>query len=279
VLQLGGVAIDAISVGGLETSIGLPGLKLAFDLGVCRPQAVALPTVLFTHAHIDHMGALVQHCATRSLMGMRPPTYAFPQENLGGVEDLLRAWRRLDRAELPCALAPAAPGTVLPLPGGRRAVAFRSVHRVPCLGWAIWQTTRRLRPELQAGPDTPGRVKSARAAGEEVELVHDAPLIAFTGDTLIEVVEREPVVREARVLVIECSFVDDAVPVARAREMGHIHLDEIIERADLFDNEHLLFTHLSARYDARATAELLARRLPPGLRERVTLLPNLRSHR
>jgi hypothetical protein len=100
VLQLGGVAIDAISVGGLETSIGLPGLKLAFDLGVCRPQAVALPTVLFTHAHIDHMGALVQHCATRSLMGMRPPTYAFPQENLGGVEDLLRAWRRPRRA--PC---------------------------------------------------------------------------------------------------------------------------------------------------------------------------------
>jgi ribonuclease Z len=70
------------------------------------------------------------------------------------------------------------------------------------------------------------------------------------------------------------TFLDDRVPVAEARAKGHVHLDEVVERAELFENEALLFTHFSARYRPAEVRAILAARLPPALAERVTpLLP------
>jgi ribonuclease Z len=64
------------------------------------------------------------------------------------------------------------------------------------------------------------------------------------------------------------------VSVEKARSKGHVHLDEIAERADLFENEALLFTHFSSRYQPYQIERALDRRLPPHLRERVhALLP------
>jgi ribonuclease Z len=96
--------------------------------------------------------------------------------------------------------------------------------------------------------------------------------MAFTGDTLPEVVERESVVREAKVLVMECTFIDDRVSVASARDSGHVHLFELAERAELFQNETILLTHFSARFTAEEIEKALDKHLPPGLRERVVPL-------
>lgn len=273
-LTLAGIAVDAVSVGGLETCIQLPGMDVALDLGVCPPRAVARSTVLFTHAHIDHMGAVAAHCATRSLMGMAPPTYAVPAERIDAFEDLLAVWRRLDGSALPCAVVPAQPGTRLDLGKGRTAVAARSLHRVPCLSWSIWTHKKKLAPAWVGVPGP--EIGAARRRGEAVHELHTSCEVAFTGDTLIEAVEREPSLRTARLLIMEVTFLDERVGVPAAREMGHIHLDEVIERASLFENEHILFTHMSARYGQREAEEILARRLPPGLAERVTLLPQRR---
>jgi ribonuclease Z len=108
--------------------------------------------------------------------------------------------------------------------------------------------------------------------GDEVTDLVETPEIAFTGDTLIDVVEREEVVRKARVLVMEVTFVDNRISVAEARSKGHVHLLEVAERAALFENEALLFTHFSARYRDDEIVAALDRELPPKLRERVTPL-------
>ena len=49
-------------------------------------------------------------------------------------------------------------------------------------------------------------------------------------------------------------------------------MDEIAERADLFENEALLFTHFSARHSPREIRAAIADRLPKHLHERVTPL-------
>ena len=104
------------------------------------------------------------------------------------------------------------------------------------------------------------------------------PEVAFTAATRrIEVVEREEVVRLARLLILEVTFLDDRVSVEDCRAKGHIHLDEVAERADLFENEALLFTHFSSRYTARDIERALDQKLPAELRERVT--PLLDGHR
>lgn len=51
--------------------------------------------------------------------------------------------------------------------------------------------------------------------------------VAFTSDTQIEVLDQNPHLQQARVLILECTFVDDKISIAMARERGHIHLDEV----------------------------------------------------
>lgn len=276
-LQLAGAAVEAVSVAGLETCIQLPGFGLCFDMGVCPPAAVSLRDVLFTHAHIDHMGALVSHCATRSLYGLPAPRYVVPEENVEAVRDLLEVWRRLDHSPLDCTLIAGRPGQSHALGKGVRVQTFRSIHRVPSLGYGLYKTRSRLRPAWRGAPGE--ELQAARARGVAVAEAVEALEVVFCGDTVIDVVEREKMVRTARLLILECTFVDGAVSVAGARKLGHIHLDEIIERADLFENEAILLTHLSARYALHEVEATLERRLPPSLRGRVRLLPHHRFGR
>ena len=72
-------------------------------------------------------------------------------------------------------------------------------------------------------------------------------------------------------LLLECSFLlpEDR---DRAREYAHIHLDDILERAERFENEAIVLTHFSQRYtpdeirkELSALPEALARRVLPFL--------------
>lgn len=273
-LQLAGIAVEAASVGGLETCIQLPGYKLAIDIGRCPRTSVFKDTVLITHGHMDHIGGICYHAATRALMGLEPPTYLVGHEYIRPLAELFAAYRRLDRSALPHQVVPIGPGEQYALTEGRVVRPFRSIHRVPCQGYAVWSSKRKLKAEYQGLPGD--RIRDLRLGGVEVTDLVEAPELAFTGDTLIDVVEREEVVRTARLLILEVTFVDDRVSVAQCRDKGHVHLYELAERAELFQNEAILLTHFSARYRAREIVAALDRHLPPGLRERVT--PLLNSH-
>jgi ribonuclease Z len=263
--RLAGYLVDGLSIGGIETCIDFPELKLCFDLGRCPDPAVQRPTVLFTHAHMDHMGGVAWHASTRELRQLSPPTYVVPRENAADFARLCEVWRALDRGdatgwwnrprqfELPCKPRP-----------------FRSPHRVPTQGYVLWKRHRKLRPEYLGR--TPDELRELAASlGPALYDWTETPEIAFTGDTLIEVLEREPTLLRARLLVIEVTFVDERVPIEKARSKGHIHLDEILERAALFENEAILFTHFSSRYRDSDVLRALER-LPESLRSRVTPL-------
>jgi ribonuclease Z len=268
--ELAGTRLRAISIGGIETSIDLPELRVAFDIGRCPPEVVARDTILFTHAHMDHMGGLAYHAATRALRNLAPPTYVVPHENARDVEDLLAVWRRLDGSRLPVRLVPLGPGEEHRLRRDLVARAFRSDHVAPCQGYALMLQRQRLLPELVGLPGE--EIARLRRAGSPVTAPVETPEVAFCGDTRIEVVEREEVVRRARLLILEVTFLDDRVPVLEARAKGHVHLDEVCERAALFENEAILFTHFSARYTRHEIERLLEKKLPPELAERVTAL-------
>lgn len=266
--QLSGIEVRGESVGGLETCIDLPQYKVAFDVGRAPEHAIVRQTILFTHAHMDHMGGVAYHCATRALRKLAPPTYVVGPENADAFRELFDVWRRLDRSTLEHRLVVAGPGDEHALSPGVVARPFRAYHRAPCQGYAIWERKSRLRRELAGRTET--ELRALRLRGESITERVETPVVAFCGDTLIDVVEREEVVRTARLLILEVTFLDDRVSVAESRDKGHVHLDEVCERADLFQNESLLFTHFSARYGAEEVRRILAARLPASLRGRVT---------
>ena len=273
-LQVGGLEVEALSIGGIETCLYLPRWKIAFDIGRCPPEVLNCPTILFTHAHMDHLGGVAYHTATRALRRQRAPTYVVPRTNLEDFERLFDVWRALDRSEMEHRTVPLAPGEEHVLPNQLVARPFRSPHTAPCQGYAIWSRKAKLKPEFHGVPGP--ELARLRQDGVVLSDTLETPELAFCGDTLIDVVEREEVVRKARVLFLETTFVDERVSVAECRAKGHVHLDEVAERAELFENEAILLTHFSARYHARDIRAALDAKLPPSLRRRVT--PLLRAH-
>lgn len=269
-LQLAGIDIEALSVGGIETCIHLPQQKLAFDIGRCPPEVVKVETVLFTHAHMDHMGGVAFHTSTRSLRNMRPPTYVIPAVYAEEFERLFEVWRGLDHSDMSHRTVVLGPGDELELGKGRIVRPVPAFHTAPCQGYVLWSRRKKLKPEHQglAGPEI------ARLRREGAEVTHDVeePELAFCTDTRIEAVEESEVLRKVPLLILETTFVGDRVSVAECRDKGHIHLDEIAARADLFENEAILLTHFSARFKAKEILAELDAKLPPSLRARVTPL-------
>jgi ribonuclease Z len=223
---------------------------------------------------MDHLGGIAYHTATRSLRRQPPPRYVVPPHCVGDLGRLFEAWRGLDRSEMEHELVPLAPGEEYTLANGWAARPFRSPHSAPCQGYGLWSRKEKLKPEFQ-GRD--GReLAELRRAGVALGVTVETPEFVFTGDTRIEVLEDEEVVRRARVLVMECTFLDERVSVEESRAKGHVHLDELVPRAELFQNEAILLTHFSARYRAHEVRAALDQKLPPALRARVT--PLLGAH-
>ena len=272
-LELAGIEVEALSVGGLETCIHLPRMKVAFDIGRCPPEVVARDTVLFTHGHMDHLGGIAYHCSTRALRHMRPPLYVVPRPYAAEVERLFEVWRRLG-SDMPHEILLLAPGEEYALRSDLVVRPFPAYHTVPCQGYAIYSRREKLKPEHRGS--SAAELVALKDRGVEITETVEVPEVAYCGDTRIDVVDRVPVVRQARVLIIEATFVDDRVSVEEARARGHVHLDEIVERSRLFRNEAILLHHFSARYQADEIVAALDARLPRRLRTRV--IPLLGAH-
>jgi len=269
-MELAGIEIDAISIGGMRTCIQLPRMGLAFDMGCCPQRAVSQRTVLFSHAHADHMASVALHCATRDLLGMKPPHYIIPPDNEADFTDLFAVWRRLNHSPMPCNIHPIGPGDEHHLRHDLIARPVPAYHRVPAQGYVIYRRKKKLLPEWIGRDHT--EIRDARRRGEVITAAVDSPEVAFTGDSRVKILDDSPELYLARLLIMEVTFIDEKVSVDKSSRQGHIHLDEVIARADNFQNQAILFTHLSARYSARQAEDVLRARLPPRLAERVTLL-------
>ena len=148
--------------------------------------------------------------------------------------------------------------------------SFETFHRVPSQGYTVWERRRRLRPEFRNLEGA--RLGELRRAGQEIDESHDVPVLCFSGDTRVEVLERNPELQQAETLLLEATFLDDRVSVEDAREMGHIHLDELIARPELLAARDIVLHHFSARYTAADVSQICQQRIPDAVKARVRIL-------
>ena len=257
------IPIRGASIGSYGTCNQLPSMKHAFDIGRCPESAVHLETLLITHGHMDHIGAIGLHCARRELLKLPKPTYIVGPEIVGGLEALMAAYRRLDGSKLEYNLIILSPGEDYTLYNGNVVRPFRSHHVIPCQGYGIWEQKKKLKAEFQGLPGQ--EIRALREKGTEVSAFVETPLVAFTGDTRATVLDEEEVTRKAKLLIMEITFIDDKVSPEKATRTWHVHIEHIKERADLFENEAVLFTHRSMRHTEDEFAEALLT-LPEPLR-------------
>ena len=267
-VQAAKLTIRGVSLGGVYTSLFVPELDALFDIGIPARSAAAANFLFLSHGHVDHLGALCSHLGIRALTGKSsPPTLYLPAEIEADVSEALRAMTRIQRYDLSVRAVPMMPGETAPMRGDILVRALRTHHGVPSLGYSLARQIKKLRDEYLHLPGH--EIASLKRAGEDLFRVEERTEISYCTDTLIQVLDNNPELYESRVLVLESTFLDERKTLEATRAGCHIHLDEIIERADNFKNEAIVLMHFSQLYKPREVREILERRCPESLRKRI----------
>jgi ribonuclease Z len=270
--------VRGISLGGIYTSLAVPELGILFDAGASPRSAAAIDTILLSHGHADHVGALPALLGIRGLSGKtRPPRVIMPAEIVDDLTAVLATMSRLQRFPLEIEPIGLSPGDEFALRGDLRVRAVRTFHPVPSLAYLVVRRVAKLRPEFQGmtGP----QIAALRKSGENVTDYEDRLELAYATDTLISVFDHAPELLAAGTLIMECTFLDDRKTLAAARAGCHIHLDEIVERPELFaGTDRVVMMHFSQLYRPDEVAGILDARLPPALRAKIVPFVPAGSH-
>jgi ribonuclease Z len=268
-LQHAGLTIEGYSRAAMQTYWRVPELKLGFDLGLQPWAFMTTPTWTVSHTHMDHIAALPTYVARRRLMRMPEPTIYLPEDSIDDVIALLRAFQRLDRGRLPCKLIGCRPGDEFELSREHLLTVFAAHHTVPALGFIVWDRRRKLKAEYLHLPGE--RIRDLRLSGAPVTQEVRTPLVAYLGDSNPAGLDNCPDAYRAKILIVEMTFVAPGHRREHIHKFGHMHLDDVVERAEKFENELIVAGHFSTRCHDRQIRRFVEKRLPECLRDRLVL--------
>jgi ribonuclease Z len=268
-VKAGPYTVAGVSIAGIHTSLHVRELGVLFDVGIALRSCAGAEHVFLSHGHADHCGALVSLLGMRGLMRMPPPRVFMPAEIAPNTERALELLSQIQRHEFTIYSQPMLPGDEIALRPNLSVRAFRTHHTGPSLGYQFFNRVQKLRPEFSSlsGPE----IAERRKRGDDLFDTEERLELAYATDTLIRVVETTPSLLRTRVLILECSFLDERKDIAGSRAGGHIHLDELLEKADLFENEAIVLMHFSQMYPPAEVHRILAQRCPAALRERIVV--------
>ncbi len=259
--------ISGVSVGGVYTSLLVPELDAIFDVGVAPRSFVGASRLFLSHAHADHVGALPALLGQRGLAGLPAPKIFLPKEIFRNISEGIAAFNRGMHRAVQVQWVAMEPGQEECLGGELWVKAVRTLHSVPSLGYYFFRRVRKLRSEYLEIASS--EIAAMRKQGRQLFQTEERPELAYVTDTLIDVLDRNPELYQVDTLILECTFLDERKNLGETREKFHVHLDEIIERADLFENQQIVLMHFSQVYHPNKMREILKRRLPASLYSKI----------
>ena len=234
------------SVAGEETVIQVPELNVVFDIGKCPRPMLTSDFCLLTHGHMDHSAGLAYYLSQRFFQGMAPGTVICPAAIADAVSGVIKSWTALEGKAIAHRVIGLNIGEEFELRKGLIVRAFATRHTVPSAGFLLVDRREKLKPEL-ADQNLPGHIlRDMKARGEKITYTLDVPLIAYTGDTSMGETLLQDGVRDARVLITECTFFEHGHR-KRAAVGQHMHINELIEVLPKLENELVLIAHVSRR--------------------------------
>lgn len=260
--------IEGRSRAGHETWFRIRELNLALDIGRCPDALVPVPHVFVTHAHLDHALGVPFYAGQRRLSRVGGGRVYVPQEAADDFRQLMDIHERLEGTSYDIEIVGVAAGERVVLGRTLAARGHRATHRVAARAYEVLQRRHHLKPEYAglSGPELAALRQDGVAIMDELEV----PLLFYTGDTDRGILETADALFRAEVLMIECSFVADGHQ-GHAAQYRHIHIDDLADFAEKFQNRIILLTHFSRRYSNDEIVQLLRRRCPAVLRDRIRL--------
>lgn len=265
-LNLGKITLRGVSLGGVYTSIQIPEFGVLLDVGMPIRSFASSEHIFLSHAHADHVGGLPALLGIRGLARMAPPKVYLPAKVRETLDEALTQMTQLQRYDMSIDAQPMESGDEVMLRKDLFARAFRTHHPVPSLGYLFFDRVRKLKEEFRS---LSGAEIARRKASEELFAIEERPLLAYATDTLVCVLETSPEILKVPTLILECTFLDERKPIEAAHAGCHIHLDDLLAIHEKIECENLVLMHFSQLYSPREVREILKKRCPPSLFEKI----------
>ena len=262
-------SLAGYSVAGEESVIVAPELDCVFDIGRCPREALTVNHLLLSHGHMDHVAGLPYYFAQRDFQGVEGGTALVPAALAGPLEDLMRAWGRVEGHVPPHLFVGVRPGDYYEIRRGLVARAFNTRHIAASLGFSVIDVRHKLKEEFQGltGP----QIVELKNKGVEITNRVEFPLVAYLGDTAKADYADLPHVAHARALLIECTFYD-ADHIKRARAGRHLHVRDLRAVLEGMRNEHIIIVHVTRRTSIADARKILRKTLSKDVLERTSFL-------
>jgi ribonuclease Z len=268
-IELGGYTFIGYSLAGEESVVGVPELDACFDIGRAPSEILNINNVLLTHGHMDHAAGIAYYFSQRNFLANQGGTMVVPKSLVNPIHKLMDAWREIEGHRTPYRLVGMEPGDEYTIRRGLVARAFQTIHGGPCVGYSVIEIRQKLKPEFL---DLPGHtLAELRRSGRELTYNLEVPLVCYCGDTAYGDFFELDYVRKAKVLILECTFVEQGHR-ERAQAGYHLHLDDFLRLQDTLENEHILLVHLSRRTTLGAARKELRSCLRPDQYDRLQFL-------
>lgn len=270
-----GIRLRGVSLAGEETYVVAPEMNLGFDIGRCQRDVLSVDHIFLTHGHMDHAAGAAYYFSQRTFIDNAPGNVYAPEPIVEPLRRLMRIWADIDGHEPAANIHAVAPGQDIPL---RRDLIIRPFHvnhlcrrhdrtRIEALGFAAIEVRQKLRDEF-AGC-TGNELVELKKRGIEITRRVEMPIVTYCGDSADGEFFDLDHVRNARVLLMECTFVDRD-DRDRARAGYHTHLLDLPGILPRLNNERILLTHLTRRTNLREARAALKNEISPELLERVS---------
>jgi len=263
--------IEGSSTAGLGTSLRVVDLKVVLDAGVMHRSFAREENIFLSHCHMDHVGSLLGLIGARDLHGFETVNVYVPAAVTQYVSAIVGNARALGQSKVRVNVHSMGDRTIKHLSSRVSVKSFSTNHGVPSNGYIFFSTKQKLKPEF-IGLDG-NAIKTLKGNGVEITRPVQHTELVYMTDTMFGAFKTAPPeVLTANTLIMECTFLDDSISIESAHHHGHIHIDEIVANAELFEHKHIVLMHFSARYSRDQIREIVDEKLPRELRKRVQLI-------
>ncbi|MDO4550509.1 MAG: MBL fold metallo-hydrolase [Planctomycetia bacterium] len=263
------LTIEGYSRAAVQTYWRVGELNVAFDAGAHPWMFMGTPNLFISHTHLDHLVMLPSYVARRRMMKMTPPRIFLPCEMVDKVAHMLKLWAQLDQGSFACELIGMKDGQRVELSREVFVEAWATVHRIPSLGYVVYNRRKKLKPEFLSLSGE--QILQLKESGVEIQYELRFPRVAYLGDSNPAGLDRNEIFYESEVLIMEMTFVEPRHQQEKIHRYGHIHLEDVIQRREKFKNELIIASHFTARSTAEQVRRNVEKKIPDMLDGRLKL--------